>query len=254
MPSVQVLITFDFEEWESKADLYTKTKRIVDLLVERELPATFFLDAETVLKYPEAARLLLDGRFELALHSDYHFTKNNSFPHDLDFSRQSHETQVERLMKAITMIRKVIPIFNPQGFRAPGLRWNEELYISLRTLNFLYDSSQQDRFTFKPFLKNDIVVFPVNCGEHDSFCYKQKPQYVINDWIDKFRGVHRVATEGLKPYFLILAHPSVSGKYKYVGVLKAILKHISYYDVEYTTCSEAAHRYLRERRLELLQS
>ncbi|MCP8307709.1 MAG: polysaccharide deacetylase family protein [archaeon] len=254
MPSVQVLITFDFEEWEVKADLYAKTKRIVNLLMERGLPATFFLDADTVLKYPEAARLLLDGQFELALHSDYHFTKNNSSSHDLDFSLQSHETQILRLMKAIEMIRKVIPSFDPKGFRAPGLRWNDELYISLSKLNFLYDSSQQDRFTFKPFLKNGIIVFPVNCGEHDSACYKQKPQYVINDWIDKFKSVYRATNEGVKPYFLVLAHPSVSGKYKYIGMLKAILNRISYYDVEYLTCSEAAHRYLRERKLELLQS
>ncbi|MCP8309433.1 MAG: polysaccharide deacetylase family protein [archaeon] len=251
---MQVLLTFDFEEWEVNADLYTKTKRIVDLLMERELPATFFLDAETVLKYPDAARLLLDGQFELALHSDYHFTTNNSSSPDLDFSRQNHETQVTRLMKAIAMIREVIPKFNPKGFRAPGLRWNEELYISLHILNFLYDSSQQDKFAFKPFLKNGIVVFPVNCGEHDSSCYKQKPQYVINDWIDKFRSACRAANESVKPYFLMLAHPSVSGRYKYIGVLKAILNHISYYDVEYLTCSEAARRYLRERGLELLQS
>lgn len=254
MPSVQVIITFDFEEWERKADLYTKTKRIVDLLAERGLPATFFLDAGTVLNYPEATRLLSDGLFELALHSDYHFTNSNSSSHDLDFSLQSHETQVERLTKAISMIRKVIPNFNPQGFRAPGLRWNDELYVSLQKLSFLYDSSQQDKFTFKPFFRNGIVVFPVNCGEHDSFCYKQKPQYVINDWMDKFRSACRAATEGLKPYFLVLAHPSVSGKYKYIGVLKAILNHISYYNVEYVTCNEAAHRYLREIGLELLQS
>jgi len=245
---VRVLLTFDFEEWEGKydiyeADLYSKTKRVVDLLDRCDAPATFFLDAESTLKYPEASELLVEGGFELALHSDHHFGVDSSSLMKYDFSRQDSETQVARMRNAISMIRRVIPSFDPKGFRAPGLRWNEELYISLRKLNFLYDSSQEDKFVFQPFLKGGIVVVPMNCGDYDSSCYKIGVKYIMNNWRDNYRRAFEAAREKGESYFLLLAHPSVSGKYKYIGMLRAMLNHIRWSDAEYMTCADLATEY-----------
>jgi len=252
-PHMHVLLTFDFEEWEGKydiyeADLHSKTKRVVDLLGERSVPATFFLDAETVLKYPEAAGLLVKGGFELALHSDYHFRVNNSSLPTLDFSRQDSEVQMARMKNAIAMIRQVISDFDPRGFRSPGLRWNEDLYVSLRKLGFLYDSSQEDRFVFQPFLKNGVVVFPMNCGDYDSACYKIGARYVLTTWMDNFNRMYKAATKTRGSYFLLLTHPSVSGKHKYVGMLKSIINYMSWNGAEYLTCTELAERVLGMRK------
>jgi len=248
-PVVRVLLTFDFEEWEGQyntyeADLFSKTKRVVDLLKERGLSATFFLDAETSRKYPEAVQLLVNERFELALHSDYHFRIRNPSSHRLDFGAQSSETQLTRMEEAISMIRGVMPEFDPKGFRAPGLRWNEGLYVSLRKLGFQYDSSQQDRFTFHPFLKQGVVVIPVNSGEWDSACYKMSPRYVIFSWRDRFRRACQEAAEKETSYFMLLAHSSVSGKHKYIGMLRDILNYMSWSKPEYKTCTELASEYL----------
>jgi len=252
-PPVHVLLTFDFEEWEGRyrtyeADLYGKTRRVVELLEEREVPATFFLDAETVLKYPEAAGLIVEEGFELALHSDYHFGVNNSSLSTLDFSRQDSETQMARMKNAVAMIRQVIPSFNPRGFRAPGLRWNEDLYVSLRKLGFLYDSSQEDKFVFQPFLKNGVVVFPMNCGDYDSACYKIGVRYVVAAWMDNFNRAREAARKTGESYFLLLAHPSVSGKHKYIGMLKSIINHMNRSEKEYLTCTELAEHVLRMRK------
>jgi len=247
--TVRVLVTFDFEEWEGQyriyeADLTSQTKRIVDLLKEREVSATFFLDAETTLKYPRAAELLADPRFELALHSDYHFSVNNPRSAKFDFSLQSSEMQMSRMQGATSLIRDVIPTFSPKGFRAPGLRWNEDLYVSLRKLGFFYDSSQQDRFAFHPFLKQGVVVIPVNSGEWDSACYRTRPQYVITSWRDRFRKACQEAAQTGTSYFMLLVHPSVSGKHKYIGMLKDILNYMSWSKPEYRTCREFAAEYL----------
>lgn len=247
--NLRVIVTLDFEEWEGKsnifeADLYTKTKRIVDLLLEKNMPATFFLDAETTLKFPRATDLLRNERFELALHSDYHFGPKDWYSPDLDFSRQNSETQIARMIRGTKMIREVIPDFSPKGFRAPGLRWNEDLYTSLSKLEFLYDSSQQSRYVFQPFLVNGVLVFPMNSGDYDSACYKMGVRYVINTWRDNFRRACEAETDGVSPYFLLLLHPSVSGKYKYIGLVKSMFNFLSYFDVQYMTCLDAARDYL----------
>lgn len=241
----RVLLTFDFEEWEGQngaceADLYSKTRRLVNLLKERDLPATFFLDAETVLKYPDAARLLVDERFELALHSDRHFRTNIDSLRALDFASQSSQVQVSRMEEAIRMIRTVMPEFDPKGFRSPGLRWNEALYTSLRTLGFLYDSSQQSRFAFRPFYKNGVLVIPVNCGDYDSALYKVRAQFVVAVWKDNFRRACEAAAKNGGEYFMLLGHPSVCGRFKYLGIMKAILNHMSWSHPEYLTCRDFA--------------
>jgi peptidoglycan/xylan/chitin deacetylase (PgdA/CDA1 family) len=247
LSGINVLLTFDFEEWEGKyafyeADLFTKTQRIVKLLLEHDVAATFFLDAYTCLQYPNAVRLVHDGGYELALHSDYHpgapavLTENGPpqlvrVPH----FEQDAETQIRRMQRAIVMIRRVIPDFKPRGFRAPNLKWNEALYDALSKMRFSYDSSQKND-SFQPFMKNGVTVIPVNCGDYDSACYKMRPQYVVAVWKGNIERARRAAAESGLAHFVILAHPSVSGKSRYLCMLKAILNHLSWMDVKFLTC------------------
>lgn len=252
---INVLLTFDFEEWEGRgsiyqADLVGKTTRVINMLKESELPATFFLDADTALKYPQAVGGIADGDFELALHSDFHpgATRPWELPSGVktdevsDF-RQNGSRQSERMLRAVSMIRQVIPGFRPEGFRAPFLRWNEELYSTLSGLGFKYDSSQM-QMTHRPFLKKGIVVIPVNCAEWDSACYKMRPQYVVYQWKISFNRACQIARETGESYFLLLAHPSVIGKRKYLGMLKAILNYVSWAKPKYLTCSDFARKVL----------
>lgn len=255
LPSgIDVLLTFDFEEWEGRyafyeADLFTKTQRIVNLLLEYDVAATFFLDAYTCLKYPNAVRLVHDRGFELALHCDYHpgapaVLSENGRPQLVrvpDFE-QDAETQIRRMQRAIVMIRRVIPDFKPRGFRAPNLEWNEELYDALSKMGFSYDSSQKND-SFQPFMKNGVTVIPVNCGDYDSACYKMRPQYVITVWKGNIERARRAAAESGLAYFVILAHPSVSGKSRYLGMLKGILNHLTWMDVRFLTCGELDRAY-----------
>ncbi|MFQ6076437.1 MAG: polysaccharide deacetylase family protein, partial [Candidatus Bathyarchaeia archaeon] len=117
-PLVHVLLTFDVEEAEYGGMLDEKTERVVKVLKEHSLPATFFLDGATTLTYPRSVRLLAENGYELALHSDYHPVVGWRHHRDYDFGIQNSEKQISRIQNAISMIRGVIPDFNPQGFRA----------------------------------------------------------------------------------------------------------------------------------------
>lgn len=246
-PVIHVLLTFDHEEWEYGGLLNEKTERTVSALKEYRVPATFFLDANTVLTYPQSVKMIAENGFELALHSDYHFTEGTSHSRALNFGAQDSPTQISRMQNAIAMIREIIPDFNPKGFRAPGLQYNSALYISLKQLGFSYDSSQRRKDKFQPFLEGDVIMFPVNCGDFDSACYKFGPHYVVNVWRDHFNKAWRDAIENRESYFVLLAHTCVIGKRGYTAMLKAILNHIlysgQYVHIKFQTCSEAAIEY-----------
>lgn len=87
---------------------------------------------------------------------------------------------------------------------------------------------------------NGIVVFPVNSGDYDSGCYKMRPQYILAVWKDGFSKACEAAARTGGSCFVLLAHSSVSGKSKYIGLLKAILNHISWCGAQYLTCRELA--------------
>lgn len=245
-----MLLTFDFEEWERVGLFNDKNRRVVDILTSRNVPATFFLDANTAVHYPEAVKLLRKSGFELALHSDYHFGVANSHDRRLDFSGQDSETQVSRIRNAIAMVRKVIPDYDPKGFRAPGLKTNTALYHSLAKLGFLYDSSRLIGNKFRPFLENKVVVFPVNCGEFDSTCYQFGPHFTVNAWRDRFNKALFKATRAGESYFVLLMHPCVIGRIGYTAMLKAIIAYIDWagqnVDIRYQACEQAAIEYLEK--------
>ncbi|MCS4542312.1 MAG: polysaccharide deacetylase family protein [Euryarchaeota archaeon] len=241
-PLIHLLLTFDVEEYEYFGDLNGKIERIMNIL--NGFPATFFLDAETALRYPESIKLLSENGFELAVHSDFHFgygTQQN--PKILHFLHET-QTQITRIQNAISMIREIIPNFDPKGFRAPNMLWNEALYISLKKLDFFYDSSQKE-FNFQPFLKNDIVVFPMNCGDFDSAAYKIGVRSVLLAWMRRFDCACRSAINTGESYFLLLMHPTCVGRAGYILMLKAMLNYITRKDtqIKFQTCIEATNEY-----------
>ncbi len=245
--TINVMLTFDFEEWGAsydlmQADLYTKTKRVVDFLTENRIPATFFLDAHTCQRYPESFELLDNDQFELALHTDFHpgaaFSRKEILDLNIistDYYQQDSRTQIARMKNGIDMIRKIKPDFSPSGFRAPDLKWNNDLYKSLKTMGIKYDSSQK-KDVYSPYDYNGVPVLPMNSGDYDSACYKIRPHHVMLIWKNNLLKAKRFEDENGESYFLLIFHPSVVGKSKYFALLKSIVNYLSWFNVKYRTC------------------
>jgi peptidoglycan/xylan/chitin deacetylase (PgdA/CDA1 family) len=70
-PTVRVALTFDAEHHDRPAPV-GGTERVLDLLADRAVAATFFLQGRWVEAYPDLARRVADDGHTVANHSHYH--------------------------------------------------------------------------------------------------------------------------------------------------------------------------------------
>jgi len=103
-----------------------------ELLSRYDAHATFPVTAAALQRHPEVVRQLLPHTpaVELAVHSHRH----------VDLSLLSESELANEIKRAMTVFRAHgIPF---TGFRAPYLRWNDNLPAALQSAGFWYDSSQ----------------------------------------------------------------------------------------------------------------
>ena len=103
--------------------------RLLDMLAEERMPATFFTTGEVATRYPAVVdRIVRDGH-ELASHGMTHraFTS-------LDAQEARHEID-----EAATILRRTAPV---TSFRAPYLRFPSPYLSMLEDAGFRLDSSQ----------------------------------------------------------------------------------------------------------------
>jgi len=103
-----------------------------DVLTEHGAQATFPVTAVTLARHPGVFRQVLARAptVELAIHGHRH----------IDLSMQSEDQQAAAVQQAAALFRAhAVPFV---GFRAPYLRWNENLLAALESAQFWYDSSQ----------------------------------------------------------------------------------------------------------------
>lgn len=99
----------------------TNTPLICDILAQRKIKATFFVEGAKLSKYPELGRLLLDGGHELG---------NHTFDH-LDLNRSSFKKYTESIWKTEQLISKLQTGPRFKTLRTPFGR------TSLRLLQFV---------------------------------------------------------------------------------------------------------------------
>ena len=107
--------------------------RLLDLLKEFDLKATFFLigrDAEIPYKRRVLERLVREG----------HELGNHTYSHPLGFARLSMEEQRSEIERCSTLIRELSGR-EPVGFRAPGYAITGQVVNFLEELRFSYDAS-----------------------------------------------------------------------------------------------------------------
>lgn len=113
----KVAITFD-SAWGAD-----KTLKIIDILNEYNVTATFFLVGFWVEKYPDMVKALNDNGIEIGTHSNTH----------ADFAKLSTEQMKLELTTSINLINNVTGE-NPTLFRAPYGSYNNQVISTASSL------------------------------------------------------------------------------------------------------------------------
>ncbi len=103
--------------------------RILDLLAERDIPATFYVPGHTADHHPDAVAAIIAGGHEVAHHGYLHLGTDG-----LDSGQQRAE--LEQGLSALG--RHGV---RPAGYRSPGWELSPETLSMLAELGFSYDSS-----------------------------------------------------------------------------------------------------------------
>ena len=146
-----VMFTFDFDaetlwisrdpsNWKRPGTLSQGTyggkvgvPKILELLRDFGLKATFFVPGWTAEKYQDRLEAMLSDNHEIGHHGYLHEWIDPDFP---DREREALEKGLEALKKTVGV--------RPSGYRSPAGETSENMVGLLAEYEFLYDSSLQD--------------------------------------------------------------------------------------------------------------
>ncbi len=203
-----------FEEWDRYEDRLTlNLNKILPVLDEYNLKATFFILGYIARKTPEVVRMIHQSGHEIAVHG---------YNHKLLYQQTPDEFR-EDLKRAIGVIEELIQD-RVIGYRAPYWSINKQSYWALdiiRQEGLLYDSSiypikthlygmpSSSRFPYRigTTADNSLIEFPPStirlCGSNlpmgSGFYFRAFP-YQLTKW-----GLNRINNEGHPA--LICLHP-----------------------------------------------
>jgi peptidoglycan/xylan/chitin deacetylase (PgdA/CDA1 family) len=200
-------------------------RRILALLAERGIPATFFMPAVSALLHPEEVRRYVAEGHEVGLHGWIHERNMVLEPAD----------ERDLALRAVDVLEKATGV-RPVGIRTPSWDFSAATLAITRELGLEYDSSlmaddepyeliQEDQPTGVveipvEWIRDDAVYFPMD--RYTALRPYATPRSVLSIWIDEFEGAY--ADGGL---FQLTMHPHVIGHRSRMAVLAELVSHIS---------------------------
>jgi peptidoglycan-N-acetylglucosamine deacetylase len=213
--------------------------RILALLADHDLPATFFVPGLTADRYPETVDRILEAGHEVGHHSYAHFSP-------FDQEEQAERADFEQALAALE--RRGV---RPEGFRCPSWEPSWRTPSLVAEYGLAYDSSLMD--DDRPYLleteRGELVELPVHWSLDDweQYVYLPRPPFkssiespskVLELWIAELDAMRRDG--GL---FVLTCHPFLSGRPHRVEVLRRLIEHaLAAGDVEFLSGREAARR------------
>ena len=213
--------------------------RILDLLREYSLPATFFVPGLTADRYPQSVETILAAGHEVGHHSYAHFSPVGQTE---DEERADFERALTTLQKAGAEV---------SGFRCPSWEpsWRTPKLVAEHGL--AYDSSLMD--ADKPYVLDtgagEIVELPVHWALDDweQYAYLPDPPFrssiespskVLDLWISELDAMRKYGC-----LFVLTCHPFLSGRPHRVEVLRRVIEHaLEAGDVEFAYCRDVAQK------------
>ena len=214
--------------------------RVVELMNEQEIPATYFFPAWSLKLAPEQAQLInASGLHEIAVHG---------WIHELNTALDG-ATEERLLRQAMDEIERIAGV-RPVGFRAPSWNLSANTLRIVRDLGLLYESSlMHDDRPYEVLYQGEptgIVELPVEWILDDAPLFNplgqryMNPRDVMQVWIDEF---DRAREEGTM--FLLTMHPHVIGHRSRLVALEGLIEHIKSKDGVWFATHEQAARYVK---------
>lgn len=203
----------------------TGLDRVLSLLRDYGIPATFFVPAMTMELHPEVVTLIqADGRHELAFHSYAH---ENPLELDPASERAAYE-------KGLALFQRHAGV-RPLGFRSASWDLTPATIDIIQELGFRYDSS----------LMADDRPYQLISGGRDSDLVELPVEWILDDWPyfqldwdsgeiglrsadevfpiwrDEFDGAWQEGT-----LFVLTMHPQVIGHRYRIRMLRRLIEHM----------------------------
>ena len=198
--------------------------RILELLKQTQVPATFFVPAVAALLHPDEQRRVIDEGHEIGLHGWIH--ELNSLLPERD-ERELHQ----RASDTLTQITGVRPV----GMRTPSWDFSPATLTIQREMGLLYDSSlmaDDDPYELEQHGQaTGIVELPVEWIRDDAVYFNMnrfqalRPYTAPGTVLDIFRREFDGAWDegGL---FLLTMHPHVIGYRSRLFILRELIAHM----------------------------
>jgi peptidoglycan/xylan/chitin deacetylase (PgdA/CDA1 family) len=215
--------------------------RILDLLDEYDIKATFFVPGLTADRYPACVEAIVSAGHEVGHHSYSHRSP-------CGLSGAEEREDFERAMASLERVG-----VKPIGYRAA--MWDPSWRSAdlLAEHGLLYDSSLMD--DDRPYvIETDygpIAELPPHWSLDDWLQYFYLPDPAMGQHIesgDKVFELWRGELDGMRRHnclFMLTNHPFISGRPGRVETLRKLIEHaIECGDVEFTTGGQVARRVL----------
>jgi peptidoglycan/xylan/chitin deacetylase (PgdA/CDA1 family) len=215
--------------------------RVLDLLDEHDIPASFFGPAVSFSLAPKMIeRIQASGRHEIGIHGWIH-EYNAKLP---------REDEARLLRQAVERMTKLTGK-RPVGYRAPSWNFSGNTLALLIEMGFLYDSSlmADDRpyeivAGGKP---SGLVELPVDWIQDDAPLFNPlgnayaNPRDLLQVWKDEFDGAYQEGTT-----FVLTMHPHHIGHRSRIVVLRELIDYIRLKPDVWFGTHEAAVRWVRK--------
>jgi peptidoglycan/xylan/chitin deacetylase (PgdA/CDA1 family) len=211
--------------------------RILKLLADYGLPATFFVPGHTAESFPAVVERILAAGHELAHHGYGHRDPSTQRPDEERRSLERGSAVLERFLGR-----------PPSGYRSPSWDYSATTLSLLVEYGFLYDSSlfADDFRPYHPRLGDRVGVDePLQMGEpvelwefpvafclddwpHFTFNFEparvglSAPSKVLEIWTDEFDYMLAHEAQGV---FTLTCHPQVIGRGHRMALLERFIQH-----------------------------
>jgi len=214
--------------------------RLVKLMDDNAIPATFFFPAWSLKIAPQQADVInASGQHEIAVHG---------WIHELNTALDA-ETE-ERLLRQATDEIEAITGRRPVGYRAPSWNHSPNTLSIVREMGFLYESSlMHDDRPYELLQDGEatgVVELPVEWILDDAPLFNPRgnsymnPRDVMQVWIDEFDKAWEEGT-----MFLLTMHPHVSGHRSRIVALEGLIEHMKTKGGVWFGTHESAARYVK---------